>query len=373
VQDGDAGVLGPALPGRLRTARELRGLTQQAAVKRMTRPITAAALSQLEAGKVRPTEATLHELASALDVPYEFFLTQWPGSSGDEVPLTYFRDLRATSVRERRRARALTVLLNDLVAAIEVHVRLPDVRLPSFAAADQASRSDLDEYADALRSTWELGSEPIVHVVRELERHGVPVARLAFADERVDAFSVRFEKRPLVLLTNTKSNYVRSRFDASHELAHLLLHERSEPGARVIERQAHDFASSFLLPKSMALEELPRKLDAQGWARVADMKRRWGISIAALLYRARDLKVLDPDSYSNAIKYMSAKGWRTVEPGDREMGPPEAPLLIERALRTVEVSLGTPIDEFVRASHLPVDDTMALINAAVDRRPTIEL
>jgi hypothetical protein len=54
------------------------------------------------------------------------------------------------------------------------------------------------------------------------------------------------------------------------------------------------------------------------------------------------------------------------------MGPPEAPLLIERALRTVEVSLGTPIDEFVRTSHLPVDDTIALIYAAVDPRPTID-
>ncbi|MGH9038839.1 MAG: hypothetical protein ACRDZ3_01260 [Acidimicrobiia bacterium] len=51
--------------------------------------------------------------------------------------------------------------------------------------------------------------------MRELERHGMPVARLAMGHRQVDAFSVRFVRRPIVLLVDDKSNYVRSRFDAS--------------------------------------------------------------------------------------------------------------------------------------------------------------
>ncbi|MGH9038838.1 MAG: ImmA/IrrE family metallo-endopeptidase [Acidimicrobiia bacterium] len=83
-----------------------------------------------------------------------------------------------------------------------------------------------------------------------------------------------------------------------------------EPGSRLIETQAHEFAGSFLLRRSVALEELPRKLDAAGWTRLAQLKQRWGISMGALLYRARALNLLGQETYRNAMKYMSAKGWR---------------------------------------------------------------
>jgi Zn-dependent peptidase ImmA (M78 family) len=338
----------------------------------MFKPITAAALSQIEAGKVRPTVSTLRDLAEALAVPYEFFLVQWPGMSSSTPPTAFFRDLRSTSVRERRRAQAMAILLSDLVAALEVHVRLPEVQIPARPLRSDEGPDEVDRVVDTLRSEWRLGTGPIPHVVRELERRGVPIARLAFADERVDAFSVAFDRRPLILLTEAKSNYVRSRFDAAHELAHLVLHRDTESGSRTAEREAHDFASSFLLPHAAAVEELPRKLDPTGWARVADMKGRWGISIAALLFRARALRVLSEHDYRNAIKYMSARGWRTAEPGDREMGPPEAPLLIERAVRTVEVLLGKPIEGLLEAAGLPIGDMMDLIRVAVDRRPTVE-
>lgn len=362
----------PAQPRRVRAARELRGLTQQAAVRRMERPITAAALSQIESGKVRPSVDTMRELAHALDVPVGFFTAHWPDVGSDDSSLvTYFRDLRATSARERRRAAALVLLLSDLVAALELHVRVPDVRIPQHDLASD-DPDEIEAAAEAVRAAWDLGTEPVPHVVRELERHGVIVARLTIGHQSVDAFSARLS-RPIVLLTEDKSNYVRSRFDAAHELGHLVMHQGVKPGDRVVEAQAHEFASSFLLPKAVAVRHLPIRLDAVGWTRLAELKRRWGISMAALLYRARRLHILTPEAYRNAMKYMSAKGWRSTEPGDREMGQPEAPLLLERALKALEVESGQNLEEFVRAANLPLQDILQLIDAAVDRRPTVEL
>ena len=78
------------------------------------------------------------------------------------------------------------------------------------------------------------------------------------------------------MLTDDKTdNYVRSRFDASHELGHLVMHEDVEPGTREVEGQAQDFASSFLMPEVIAREELPGRLDAAGWSRLAELKRRF--------------------------------------------------------------------------------------------------
>jgi Zn-dependent peptidase ImmA (M78 family) len=338
----------------------------------MDRPITAAALSQIESGRIRPSPDTAEDLARALNVPVGFF-TALRADLGEASPVTYFRHLRSTSARERRRAAALVLLLSDLVAALEQHVRLPDLRVPDRLVDARSGPQDVEEAADAVRAEWGLGPEPIPHVVRELERHGVIVARLTIGHRSVDAFSARLGRRPLVLLTEDKSNYVRSRFDAAHELGHLVMHRRVETGMRTVETQAHDFASCFLLPRMIALNVLPTRLDPAGWMRLAELKRRWGISMSALLYRARKLRLLSDEAYRNAMKYLSAKGWRTDEPGDREMGLPEAPLLLERAVKTLKVELGKGFEEFVRAANLPVTDVMELVEAAVDRRPIIEL
>ena len=166
---------------------------------------------------------------------------------------------------------------------------------------------------------------------------------------------------------------MRSRFDASHELGHLVMHGSAVPGSKVVEDQAHDFASAFLLPREVALDLLPRKLGTGGWAKLASIKQQWGLSMAALLYRAKDLKILSPESYRSAMKYMSARGWRTEEPGDRQMGHPESPVLLERALRRVEVDAHLEIDETLQLAQLPVADIMELVNASTDSRPIIEL
>ncbi len=361
----------PVLPDRIRVARELRGLTQRDVVEKMGHTISPPALSQIEAGKLRPSPATAERLAATLGVPLTFFSAQWPAGG---QPVTYFRNLRATSVRERRRASAQALLLSDFVAALEHHVRIPEVSVPALHAARGAAREEIEDIAQQVRDVWNLGHEPVPHVVRSLERHGIVVARLTLGSSTVDAFSIRIGRRPLVLLTDDKSdNYVRSRFDASHELGHLVMHRGAEPGTKETEQQAHNFAAAFLLPEASAREELPRRLDAPDWSRLAEMKRTWGVSIAALLFRARALRIISADTYQSAMRYMSFRGWRRQEPGDREMGAPEAPLLLERSVRRAEVEAGLSTESLVEAAHLPLSDMRDLLEAAVDDRPVIEL
>lgn len=366
---------GPPVPGRIRAARELRGLTQKDVVQKMNDGISAAALSQIESGKVRPSATTLVALADVLQVPVTYFSAQWPTASNRTTDtVMFFRDLRSTASRERKRASALALLVADLVAAIELHVRLPDLDLPHRPVGAGDTREDVEDAARLARQMWNLPEdEPVPHVVRELERHGVPVARLTIGHKAVDAFTAEFDRRPIVLLTDDKSNYVRSRFDAAHELGHLVMHDDAEPGTRVVENQAHNFASAFLLPKPVAEDVLPSRLDGAGWARLAELKRHWGVSMSALLYRARALRIISEDTHRNAMKLMSARGWRTTEPGDREMGPPESPLLIERALKRIEVEQGLAAVELIKEANLPVHDVLEIVRAAADQRPVIEL
>lgn len=360
-----------AIPSRIRLARELRGLTQRQVVAKMDHCISSPALSQIESGKLRPSDSVISKLAVTLTVPPAFFTAQWPSNANTT---TYFRDLRSTSVRERRRAGAQALILGNFIAALEQHVRLPEDAVPRLPVAQDADRAEIEQTAALVRQAWSLGSGPIPHVVRELERRGTAVARLALGNVTVDAFSTRAGPRPLVFLTDDKrDNYVRSRFDASHELGHLVMHETMEPGTKDVERQAQDFASSFLLPEDCAREELPSRLDAAGWSQLAEVKRTWGISMAALLFRAQSLRLISPDTYQSAMRYMSSKGWRTQEPGDREMGSPEAPLLLERSIRRAEIEAGVSVESLVHAAHLPLEDILTLLETSVDERPMIEL
>lgn len=362
----------PTHPGRFRLARELRGLTQAEVVARMPEPITVAALSQIESGRTRPHEETVRHLAVALDVPAGFFSLSMPVDV-DSQEMAFFRDLRATSVRDRRRASALAVVFRDFLGAIESHAKLPEFDLDIPAQFGGGQVGVAEQAAEWLRRSWSLGDEPIPNVVRAMERHGIAITKLTFGIREVDAFSMQFDQRPLVLLTDDKSSYVRSRFDAAHELGHIVLHHSVTKTSRELEREAHEFASALLFPRAVALEELPRLIDASGWTRLAQLKRRWGISIAALLFRSKGLGLLGAGAYTNAMRYMSARGWRTMEPGDREMGPPETPVMLVRALRAIELDSGITLDQLAKQAMVPLRDVQEVVLAVRDNRPEVDL
>lgn len=98
-----------------------------------------------------------------------------------------------------------------------------------------------------------------------------------------------------------------------------------------MERAAHRFAAEFLTPAKAIAPELPRRVD---WRRFAELKVRWGVSIAMLLRRARDLGFISDASYRRAMMELSRRGWRTAEPVD--LGTPEQPELLGRAMSLLE-------------------------------------
>ena len=66
--------------------------------------------------------------------------------------------------------------------------------IPYLPVDPDGSPPHVEKVAEQTRQDWSLGDEPIPHVVREIERHGIPVARLTIGHRLVDAFSVPFEQ-----------------------------------------------------------------------------------------------------------------------------------------------------------------------------------
>ena len=308
-------------PSRLRLARELREWSQSELATRLG--VTAAAISQFESGTTAPSNDTLLRLTTVLEVPLPF-MTQPLVETHDG----FFRSLRRTPVTKRRRARAVAHVAHDLASNDAVAARLPAPCVPRDCRVDvDASRELVEEMAARIRSMWRVPRGPIANVVALLEQQGILVIRLPMDASDVDAFSLPFADRPVVVLAMDKNDRARSRFDAAHELGHLVLHGDAIWGLKEVERQAHWFAAAFLMPAEDIRDDLPSRLD---WPALFELKRRWHVSLAALLMRAKTLEVLSEQQYLNAVKTLSARGWRRVEPVP--LGAPEVPATIEVVL-----------------------------------------
>jgi Zn-dependent peptidase ImmA (M78 family) len=150
----------------------------------------------------------------------------------------------------------------------------------------------------------------------------------------VDAYSFDSRLRPVVVLNPIKHDYYRQRFDVAHELGHLVMHGDAEPGGRVVEEQANRFASELLMPADAIHDLLPTVMGRSAWIRLGRLKEQWGVSIQALLFRARRLGRLSDVSYRNAMTTVSARGWRRGEPG--LVNTIEQPSLLPKAIELLQ-------------------------------------
>lgn len=265
--------------------------------------------------------------------------------------LPHFRSLRSTSQLARDQAFAYGQLAVDTSTSFERHVEFPDVDI-SLAPVDldDVSGNGPEEAAQQLRVAWGIGEGPFGHIVRALENHGDLAVFSPPQAASVDAYSFDSRLRPVVVLNPIKRDYYRQRFDVAHELGHLVMHGDAEPGGRVVEEQAHRFASELLMPAAEIYDLLPTSINGAAWVSLAKLKEQWGVSIQALLFRSRRLGRLGEVSYRNAMTTLSARGWRRDEPG--LITAIEQPSLLPHAIDVLEQA-GIEVDEImnqVRAS-----------------------
>ena len=187
-----------------------------------------------------------------------------------------------------------------------------------------------------------LGISPdtsINNMVNLVENSGVFILTLPLILPKLDAFStwahLDFE-RPIIAVSSGKP-MDRMRFNIAHELGHLVLHQPINESIKVIEKQADDFASEFLLPEKAMRNELTPPISLTELAR---MKLRWGVSMQALIYRARNLKIINDRQFKYLFSQLSAHGWRKREPTNLDVKL-ESPQLVRNI---IEASYKSPED-----------------------------
>lgn len=351
----------PNTPGflgiRLKEARESRELTVQGLADILG--ISRQSVSKYENGDQSPRPEVLDGISKVLRFPRDYFVNERPHDHlTSETPI-FYRKLTAATKSVRARAERRYEWLQDIAYYLGDFLEFPDVNFPSFdlpSDPTKISNSYIEELAVETRRFWGFGDGPISNVVWLLENNGAIVGRYAFGADNLDAFSqnLSIERidghqmfRPHIMLGNDKSSCARSRFDAAHELGHLVIHKeipknifRDSKFHGLIEKQANRFAGAFLFPRDIFMQEVSSvSLDS-----LRTLKPRWKLAISMLLHRAKDLSLVGEQEYKNLQINLTRRGWRKKEPLDDEILPEEPKVLKSSVEMLVEQKIQTQSD-----------------------------
>lgn len=303
---------------RLKTARQYRGLTVEELSQKIN--VSKQAVSQYETGKIEdvPFQKIL-AISGALNFPYRYFAQE--DISNIKTGATYFRSLMKTSKKYRLAQEIKMEHIATIYSFLNEYVTFPQLNLPGWIG----EISSPAEAAKELRNYWGLGDKPIDNIMRTVEQNGIIVTTFATDTDDIDAFSQYIDMNDsdvyIVALSSNKESAARINFDIAHELGHTMLHEWSEDEEvltreefKAKEKEANEFAAAFLLPETSFAKEV--SLDPQKLDYYVQLKRRWKVSVAAMLYRSCDLGIITQGQYQYMMRVMQNKGWRKSEPLD---------------------------------------------------------
>ncbi len=303
------------------TARIARGLTQEDLAVKAS--VTQAALSRYENGLRAPEPDIVRRLAAALGVTETFLATAgraW-GAMAVDVHLrrratekaTVWRRIEATLNMHRMH-------IGRLFEEVSLHA---EQTVPTFDPVD----TDPASAARFVRMQWRMPVGPVRSLTHWMESAGCVLIEEDFGTARVDGLSQWAGSHPVVLV-NQRVPTDRKRLTLAHELGHLCLHTAFV--SQDIETEANQFAAEFLMPREVIRPQL-RNLSL---GRLLDLKREWMVSIQDLIERAHDVGALPAQRRTALYKSLSARGYRTREPGSEEL-PPEHPRLVSRIAETL--------------------------------------
>jgi Zn-dependent peptidase ImmA (M78 family)/transcriptional regulator with XRE-family HTH domain len=293
-------------PMRLTIARERRAMTKKGFAEAVN--LAPNTIFRYERGEQDPPDDAIKRFASVLEFPVAFFF----GKDLDRLRRdnASFRGLASKTDRTMDAALAsgtMAYIFDDWVSEKYGRVE-PD--LPDLGGGIAPNVA-----AQILRQQWRLGDKPVENMVHLLEAKGIRVFSLAENTKDVDAFSLWRDDIPYIFLNRFKSAE-RSRFDAAHELAHLCLDKHGGSAAALknspVEVRANAFAGAFLMPEADM-----RSIITSSIYSVDDLltfKRRWRVSAAALVYRARELELINESRTNSLYVELSRRGWLKSEP-----------------------------------------------------------
>lgn len=325
----------------LEVARQLRGFTQEQAANLIG--ISQGKLSKAENQIQQLPEAVFDSIATAYDFPVSFFKRSDDQSVEEHF---YFRRKITIPVKTiesfKAQIRVLKLVLDDLLEPIE----LPECNLPSLSP-DEFS---VKEIAATIRKKLGITNGPVPNLTATLEKNGILVFKFDFGTNKLDGLSSITSSGHKIIFLNSQMPNDRNRFSLAHEIGHIVMHlGQGRPGSEELEQQADEFASDFLMPE----DEIGLMLYNLNLSTLAELKKRWKVSMRALIRRAKDLHCISENTYRAFQITFSKKGYNREEP---ILLAAETPTVIRDSLMLYKRELGYSEEDLMHIMRINEND-----------------
>lgn len=329
-------------------AREARGLNQHELADHIG--MSATNLSKIERGDIGISNETLEAISETTSFPKHFFL-----QPGEIVPeyLSY-RKRKVVAQKLIAPVNAYANIAKRHIESLKAGLQIDCPSLPAFKVTDGQTPSDI---AIKVRKLWNLPEGPIDNLTALLEKQCIVILKRDFGTERIDSRSIATDdEHPIIYINNTLLGD-RLRYTLAYELAQLIMHRFADlPMDRDLSHEANAFASEFLMPRKDILKDFPHSISIP---LLAQLKKKWKVSMIALLYRADDLGLITPNQKRYLLQQFNQLQIRRREPLELDI-PVEQPTLVKRWIAEYRAKAGLGMVEMSALLCLNVDEFMEL-------------
>ena len=321
---------------RLKEAREARELLTQSSLAGLL-GVSNNTISLYESNTNNPRTEMVASISELLKVKESYFFTSLPNKTNP----VFWRSSHATTKDKRTIAQARFGWMKMIDAYLKQFLEMPKLNVPNRkeigvpADVDNITDDIIEDITLRCREFWNLGKTPIQNMSALLENNGIMVSFGTLNSDKLDAFSneSEYDCSFHIFLGTDKKSGLRSRYDAAHELGHLVMHTHLPQKVFLgknhsfFERQAHRFASAFLLP----LPSFKNDVWMTSIEALKTLRSRWNVSVGAMMKRCEDIGLYgEKDTSRMWIKYRN--NWRNIEDDNYSF---EQPLLLKRSLELI--------------------------------------
>jgi Zn-dependent peptidase ImmA (M78 family) len=332
-------------------ARESRGINQTELAGMIG--MAQANLAKIESDSYRISDDALANLSHVTQYPISFF-----SQHGTIAP---------ENLNFRKREKVPQRLLNPINAKINImrlHVQIVtnEIKIspPVLPKMEVTEEQTPQKIALKLRKLWKIEKPVVDNVTALLEQNGVVVSILNFNTERVDSRSILTDNKFPIIFLNSLMLGDRQRFSMVFQLGQLIMHTFNIVDAdRDVAHEANQFAAEFLMPE----KEIKKDFDDRNItvALLGELKRKWKVSMIALLYRADDLGYLTENQKRYILQQFNELKIRRREPIELDV-PVEKPQLIRKWLTELKTKQKLDVKGLAARLHLNTDEFIELYN-----------
>lgn len=259
--------------------------------------MSAPAVAKYEKGEISPNSQKLIEFANAYNVKVIEFLKSY------NIP-----QMKFTSFRKRKRLKGQNlelleeIIQNEVAKYLEVieinnsndnNAKIKKYRCNSLEEAEEAAIKFRNDINFSIL-------QPISDLINTLENLGILIIQIENPDSRFndfDGLSEYVNGIPVIVLLDGINDGARQRFTIAHELGHLVLNINDDELDE--EKLCNRFASSLLMPKEAVVNEFGVSRSNISLYELVAFKKEYKVSIAATIYRLKDLNIISEYTYKN--------------------------------------------------------------------------